>query len=70
MILNILIQFSTDSSSVFSKPYPVEKIVEKIVHVDRPVEKIVERIVHVDRPVEKIVEKIVHVDRPVPQVIW
>jgi predicted flap endonuclease-1-like 5' DNA nuclease len=50
---------------------PVEKIVEKIVTVekivDRPVEKIVTVEKIVDRPVEKIVEKIV--DRPVEKVV-
>lgn len=44
----------------------LERIVEKIVYVDRPVEKIIERVV------EKIVEKPVYIDRPyqvpVPQV--
>lgn len=44
------------------QPYPVEKIVEKVVHVPQPypVEKIVEKVVHVPKPypVEKIVQQV------------
>lgn len=63
---------------VKKEPYPVEKIVEKVVHVPKPypVEKIVEKVVHVPvekvvhvpkpYPVDRIVEKIVHVPKPYP----
>jgi len=47
----------------------VEKVVEKIVEVEKPVEveKVVEKIVEVEKPVEveKVVEKIVEVEKPV-----
>ncbi len=56
----------------------VEKVVDRVVHVDRPVEVVREVVKYVDRVierasppviqevvVEKVVERVVHVDRPV-----
>jgi predicted flap endonuclease-1-like 5' DNA nuclease len=51
-------------SKFFRKDPPVvERVVEKIVNVEKPVDRIVEKIVEVEKPVERIVEKIVEVEK-------
>lgn len=57
------------SNFLIKQPYPVEKVVPRIVYKDRQVPQPypVEKIVTVEKPVEKIVEQIQYVDRPVPQ---
>lgn len=49
------------------RPYPIEKIVEKTVHVPHPIEieKVIEK--KIPFPVERVVEKQVQVPIPIPQ---
>ena len=57
------------TTGTVTREVPVEKIVEKIVHVEVPVDRVVEVPVEVEKIVEKIVEVPVEVEKIVERVV-